>query len=183
MQTAILISNALILAAIVVGGFYLKHVIGREIAAKNATIETLRADVEHHRSRSAASLGFASFAPFRAGFAGLHARCRLALNYARTFSFVPYGASPRISSSSSPDSRTRPVWRSCITRMSPFSPSATNSGRGILNLFAASYKPSTILLSFNLSSGTRDPFSLGACNAGGSSLGQAMRRYFLPLSI
>jgi predicted PilT family ATPase len=56
MQTAILISNLLILTCIALGYIYLRYFIVRQVEAKNATIETLRAEVEHHRSRGAPSL-------------------------------------------------------------------------------------------------------------------------------
>jgi len=56
MQTAILISNGLILVCIALGYIYLRYFIVRQVEAKNATIETLRAEVEHHRSRAAPSL-------------------------------------------------------------------------------------------------------------------------------
>ncbi len=42
MQTAIFTSNLLIIATIIVGGFYLRHILGHELGAKDATIETLR---------------------------------------------------------------------------------------------------------------------------------------------
>lgn len=56
MLTALLISNALIFASIVVGYVYVRYFIIREVAAKNAVIEVLRAEVEYHKSRAAPNL-------------------------------------------------------------------------------------------------------------------------------
>ena len=46
MQTVIVVSQAIIVGLIVVGGFWLRYVVNQQVAAKNATIETLHAENE-----------------------------------------------------------------------------------------------------------------------------------------
>ncbi|MFZ0962023.1 MAG: hypothetical protein WAO35_14060 [Terriglobia bacterium] len=59
MQTAVLISNALIVAIILVGGFYLRHIVAqqkeladRALQAKDATIESQQARIELLRQQA-----------------------------------------------------------------------------------------------------------------------------------
>jgi hypothetical protein len=46
MQTAILISNVIIIVVIMIGAIWLRHGVNHQLAAKDATIETLHAEIE-----------------------------------------------------------------------------------------------------------------------------------------
>jgi hypothetical protein len=56
MQAAILISQAIVIGLIVVGGFWLRTIVRQQLAAKDATAEALRTEMQRLRSLAAPSL-------------------------------------------------------------------------------------------------------------------------------